>query len=102
MQESKSLKYHVYVDDNFHYMDESERYLAGVYDDCEAAVKKCIEIVEGSLADQYEQGMGADELLKKYTFFGEDPWISGPDDQCKFSAREYAERRAEEICKENR
>jgi hypothetical protein len=26
--------YTVYVDDNFHYMDESERYKLGDFDDC--------------------------------------------------------------------
>ena len=34
-------KYRVLVDNNFHYMDKSERYSAGEYDSCEQAIEKC-------------------------------------------------------------
>jgi hypothetical protein len=93
-----SSKYQVYVDDNFHYMDESERYLAGVYDDCRAAVERCKEIVDRSLLNEYKQGMSAKELLDRYKSFGDDPWISSTDEKCKFSAWSYAEQRCKEIC----
>ncbi|HZS08036.1 MAG TPA: hypothetical protein VFD58_24590 [Blastocatellia bacterium] len=98
MSGSDKSKYQVFVDDNSHYMDESERYTAGVFDDCESAVRKCIEIVESSLMNEYKRGMGAKELVERYKSFGDDPWISGPDAECRFSAWEYAERRAKEIC----
>ena len=99
MSEAEGPKYQVYVDNNFHYLDESERYLAGSYADCETALKKCVEIVENSLLNEYKPGMSERELVDRYKSFGEDPWISSPHDECRFSAWEYAERRAKVICR---
>lgn len=90
--------YRVYVDENSHYMDESERRLAGNYDDCRAAIEACKRIVERSLEEQYQEGMAAEQLLRQYKSFGEDPWISSGDGNCKFSAWDYAEQRCNEIC----
>lgn len=101
MNESNPAAYRVYVDDNFHYMDADERRLAGTYPDCESARQQCIFIVESSLQYQFKPGMTAAELLSSYKSFGEDPWISGPDPDCKFSAWTYAEHRATEICATN-
>lgn len=90
--------YRVIIDDNFHFMDESERDLAGTYPDCETARQQCIALVERSLKAEYQPGMEAKELLERYKSFGDDPWISGPDRECRFSAWEYAAARAKEIC----
>jgi hypothetical protein len=38
-------KYQVIVDDNYHYMDESERYTQGSYDSAEEALEACRKIV---------------------------------------------------------
>jgi len=38
--------YTVFVDDNFHYMDESERYKLGDFPDCASAVAACKKIVD--------------------------------------------------------
>ena len=100
MNESNPAAYRVYVDDNFHYMDPDERYPAGAFPDCESARRQCISIVESSLQDQFKPGMTAAELLSRYHSFGEDPWISSPDPDCKFSAWTYAEQRVTEICGE--
>ena len=94
------MQYKVYVDDNFHYMDESERLLAGVFDDCLSAVAKCKEIVDDFLLNAYRPGMTADQLHSSYTLFGEDPFIMTTDETCeKFSAWSYAERRCEQLCR---
>jgi hypothetical protein len=90
--------YTVYVDDNFHYMDESERYTLGAYADCETAIERCKEIVDEFLVSKRETGMTAEGLYEIYTSFGEDPWISGPDSTCKFSAWTYARQRCQELC----
>jgi hypothetical protein len=91
-------KYLVYVDDNFHYMDESHRYMTGVYDDCQTAIEKCKEIVDGYLLSEYRQGISAQELLDKYKSFGDDPWISSSDETCRFSAWSYAAQRCRKLC----
>ena len=91
-------KYAVYIDENFHYMDEHERSFAGSYDDCASAIAACKQIVERSLEEQYSEGMTAEHLLRQYKAFGEDPWISSAAEDCKFSAWNYAEDRCKEIC----
>jgi hypothetical protein len=91
------VSYQVFVDENFHYMDEDERYCLGEFESLDAAVAKCREIVDAFLAANYKAGMTADQLYQQYTGFGEDPFIRGGD-EAGFSAWDYAKARCEEIC----
>jgi len=91
-------EYKVMVDENSHYMDEDERYTAGVFADCAGAIAKCRQIVDEFLAGQFQPGMPAHRLFELYKGFGEDPWISTSMGDCKFSAWTYAEQRCKEIC----
>lgn len=93
-----SKKYVMYVDDNYHLMDEAERYKGGEFDDCESAKKQCMEIVDAFLIEGYQPGMTWKELLSAYQGFGEDPWIASAEADCQFSAWDYAEQRCQEIC----
>jgi hypothetical protein len=88
--------YVVFVDDNFHYMDEDERYRSGDYDTFEEAVQACQTIVDKFLLNQYEPGMTSDKLYDQYVSFGEDPFIRGPGSN--FSAWNYARQRCEALC----
>jgi hypothetical protein len=92
--------YVVNVDDNFHYMDEAERTVDGAYADCAAAVARCKQIVDESLAGLYRAGMSAIDLIKHYKAFGDDPWIATADEGCSFSGWTYAELRSHEIVRE--
>jgi hypothetical protein len=83
-------KYTVYVDDNYHYMDESERYKLGEFDDCQSAIAACKEIVDEFLRENHGK---CDDVLATYLMFGEDPFIVTDDPDCKFSARDYARER---------
>ena len=83
-------KYTVYVDDNFHYMDESERYKHGEFDDCAAAIGACQQIVDEFLPANCGK---PEDLLVTYLMFGDDPFILTDDPHCKFSARDYARER---------
>lgn len=83
-------KYTVYVDDNFHYMDESERCKLGEFDDCAAAIAACEQIVDEFLLPNCGQ---CEDLYVTYTMFGDDPYILTDDPNCKFSARDYARER---------
>lgn len=87
--------YSVYVDDNFHYMDESERYHLGDFANHAAAVAACKKMVDDYLASAYKPGMTIGELLGSDTSFGDDPWIKPKlcDSSPPFSARDYASRR---------
>jgi hypothetical protein len=94
-------RYTVMVDDNFHYQDEDERYEHGIYETVDAALAACRNLVERSLSGAYEPGMSAEDLYKRYTSFGEDPFIvvlDGVDDRARFSAWTFAEERCREIC----
>ena len=67
--------YKVMVDDNYHYMDESERYELGIFSTVEEAIAACKRIVDEFLDKSYEPGMSAETLEKAYQGFGEDPFI---------------------------
>lgn len=98
-----AVRYTIFVDDNFHYMDEDERYTQGCYDGYETAVSVCKAIVDDYLRSAHEPGMTAEALYGSYCMFGEDPWISPtPEGVERFSAWGYAKHRAEEICVELR
>ena len=91
--------YTVMVDDNFHYMDEDERWQYGVFATAEEALAACRKIVDESLAHLHKPGMTAEELYQQYVLFGDDPFIVGPDVKgVLFSAWTYARERATAIC----
>jgi len=77
-------------------MDENERYKLGEFNDLQSAISACKRIVDEFLSS-CDSGAGADEMLKQYIMFGEDPWISSDDPECRFSAREYAKARCQEL-----
>lgn len=102
MESNEPGKYTVYVDDNFHYMDENERYNAGCFDDYQDAVKFCKNLLDKELLKMHKPGMTAEQLYNNYTDFGEDPFIRPHnDDEEYFSAWSYAEEKSKEICKTN-
>lgn len=99
------MVYKVLVDDNYHSMDESERYELGVYPTLEVAVTAAKKVVDEWLRSAYKPGITADELLKGYKSYGEDPFIEAtpPNDDTGilFSAWDYARLRCEELCAQN-
>lgn len=96
MIDHKTNKYIVYTDDNFHFMDESERYCAGEYETEAQAIAKCKEIVDRSLKESAAIENTPAEIYKSYTMYGDDPFIIGPT-KTKFSAWEYAKQRCIEL-----
>ena len=90
--------YKVFVDDNFHYMDENERYAHGEFDSCESAIEACKRIVDEFLLSYNLDRATPEYLWQQYAFFGEDPFIVSSDPGCSFSARDYASRRCRELC----
>jgi hypothetical protein len=90
-------QFKIFVDDNYHYMDESERYAVGSYDSLEEAVSKCEEITIRSLRDLYENGITPETLRSQWAMFGEDPYVFGGDGAVPFSARKFI---STELCEE--
>jgi len=88
-------KYKVFVDDNYHYGDEGERYETASYKSLQEAINQCEEITIKSLTDLYEHGITADDLKAQWSMFGEDPFIRGADISVPFSARKFI---STEIC----
>jgi hypothetical protein len=91
--------YRVVVDDNFHYMDQSERTEAGTFVTAEEAIAVCRGIVDDSLSHLLTPGMTASELLAQYRLFGDDPFVVpvGGAEPVRFSASDYAGARAAEL-----
>jgi len=95
------MTYKVFVDDNFHYMDESERYELGEFTSLDAAIVASKKIVDEYLLSAYRPGMTAQALFGSYTSFGEDPFIvavPSKETGVLFSAWDYAKRRCDELC----
>ena len=102
--------YIVEVDDNFHYMDESERYTLGEFWTAEAALSAAKALVDDYLTSIHKDGMTAEEMFDHYTGFGEDPHIvhvevealedsESEDEDVDFSAWDYARERSQALCK---
>ena len=93
-------QYTVMVDDNFHYMDEDERWQYGTFAGADEAIAACRHLVEQSLAEFYKPGMTAGQLYAQYASFGDDPFVIASEgcESVRFSARDYAGERAEAMC----
>jgi hypothetical protein len=97
--EAGASLFQVFVDDNFHYMDATERYRQGAFPTCEAAIEVCRRIVDDYLLSAHKPGMTAEELWDSYVTFGEDPFIIVPEGEtCPFSAWDYARSQCELLC----
>ena len=66
--------YRVLINDNAHYMDESERADHGVFCDADGAIAACKEIVDDELNTMWKPGTTAKELYELYVAFGPDPF----------------------------
>jgi hypothetical protein len=89
------------VDDNFHPMDEAERYEIGVFNTWDEAVAASKQIVDEHLSRCFRPGITAEQLYQGYQGYGEDPFVVVvPPDTAKgeFSAWLYAEQRSRELC----
>jgi hypothetical protein len=88
--------YKVMVDDNFHYMDEDERWELGSFATSAEALAACRKLVDESLVEEYRDGATAEQLFDRYTSFGDEPFVVALDGAPKvdFSARTYARERA--------
>lgn len=94
------MKYRVLVDDNFHFMDESERDEGRIYQAAEEALSAARQIVDDSLRHLFRSGYTPKELYDDYKSFGDDPFITTDDKSYSFSAWNYAEKRCAYICDE--
>jgi hypothetical protein len=93
-------RYQVLIDDNFAYMDESERVAHGVFATADEALAACRSIVDEFLVDAFEPGMSAAALYDLYKSFGDDPFIMPVDQKdppVAFHAWRYAGERCEII-----
>ncbi len=92
--------YTVMVDDNFHYMDERERWELGTFATLDEALVACRTLVDRWLAENHKPSMTGAELYSLYTSFGEDPFILSGEGgrESNFSAWDYAKDRAEALC----
>jgi hypothetical protein len=92
------MKYTVYVDCNYHFKDESERYKLGEYETAEEALKAARYLVDEFLVRNYKPHMLSETLYENYKMFGKDPFIVPQNEESKFSAWDYAKEQCQVIC----
>jgi hypothetical protein len=92
------LKYELYVDDNYNYMDDDERYKAGEFDTIDEAIAAAKKIVDEFLllTCKKRPDISSEELYAVYKTSGEDPWIH--PNYTDYNSWDYAEARCKEIC----
>jgi hypothetical protein len=91
-------RFKVMVDDNFHYMDEEERYEHATFSTSEEAIAACKRIIDDELSEWAKGNITPDELYDLYISFGSDPFIvavDSNDDRPCFSAWNYAKERSQ-------
>lgn len=93
----------VFVDNNAHYRDESERHKQGEYDNYEEALIVAKNIIDEFLSKNRDQYSEASILFRIYSLYGEDPYIvpdpakvSGGTRE-SFSAMNYARQRCQQL-----
>ena len=90
-------RYKVMVDDNFHYMEEDERYEFATFSTIEEAIAACKRMVDDDLSALAKgKNYTPDDLYEHYVSFGSDPFIVAldpKDDRPCFSAWDYAKER---------
>lgn len=96
------MKYELYVDDNYYYLDEDERYKAGEFDTIDDAITAAKKIVDDFLLSIYQKRpyISPAELYAAYKQSGEDPWIHPT--YSDYNSWDYAEARCREICESTR
>jgi hypothetical protein len=98
------MRYRVLIDDNFHGMDTSHRWVLGGFDTYAEAFAVCKEIVDRFLRHEYVPGMPASALYLRYMILGRNPCLvegaDGAEAQPGFSAWDYARARCAELCGE--
>ena len=93
----KATSFTVFIDDNFHYMDEDGCTTLGEYTTAEEAIQAARNVIDEYLLDAWKPGQDAKCLFEAWCSFGEESWISPP---VGFDAREYARQRCGEVCGE--
>ncbi|MCH8476106.1 MAG: hypothetical protein LAT55_12870 [Opitutales bacterium] len=97
--EELSQGYAVIVADNFHYMNEDESYLHGLYATYDEALGMARAITRRSLAEA--GGNNPEEIVERYKQVGDDPYIlpfgGAQAPEHRFSAWTYAESIAAEV-----
>ncbi len=88
-------KHKVWIDDNFHFMDEDERVFHGEFSTPTQAIVACQKIVDANIESITENETDPDKAYESYVCFGDDPWIEGVE----FSASEYAKIKIREFFK---
>lgn len=101
MNTTASQKFTVFVNDNYHYKDEDERYKLGKFDTLPEAISACQRLVDEYLDEARDDPTSSiastEDLYQSYTMFGPDPFVVGGAENVPFSAWKYAKQRCNEI-----
>jgi hypothetical protein len=96
-EEDKMSKFEVFVDDN--YNDKKARYPTGSFASYSEVLAEAKAIIDRFLETHCRPGTTSQKLYEGYAGFGEAPYIV-PAVEPYFSARDYAQARCRELCRE--
>jgi hypothetical protein len=83
--------FQVFIDDNYHFMDEDKRTTGPTFATYGEAVAWCQTYLERHLQELAKPGMSAADLIAGYKSFGDDPWITPEPEGTHFSAWDFVE-----------
>jgi len=92
------MSFKVRVADNFHQRDDADTYEMGPYPTFEIAEAEAKRIVDECLASLHEPAMSAEDLYRRYSGFGDDPYVVAEDGTVRFQGWRYARERCEALC----
>ncbi len=95
-------KFSVDAYDNFRFPVAYDWMHIGGYDDLNAAITACKQVIDEFYRENIEADDSADDLFKKYLMYGEVPCITGSYDETAFNSQNYAIKRSEELTKMRR
>ena len=72
-EEENKPRYQVWIDDNFHFMDEDERIFHGEFSTPTQAIVACQKIVDANIESVTESITDPDKAYESYVRFGYDP-----------------------------
>ena len=73
VNEENKPTYKVWIDDNFHFMNENERFFHGEFDTPTQSIVASQKIVDDNIESIKEQETDPDKAYERYVCFGDDP-----------------------------
>jgi hypothetical protein len=92
------LTIRLYLEENSHYGDPDERRCVAEFATQQAALSAARDHLDSNLRQLWSAGNSAQQLLEKWSLFGEDVFLVPESADSHFCAWDYARQRCQELC----